>query len=338
MRSSVTSGTEELVRLLGDLPGPDRAARAAVAARARRTLRPAGSLSRLDEVATWLAGWQRTDRPAVRRPRAVLFAGDHGVTARGVTAYPSSVTASVVKAVEAGAATAPALARQAGVEVTVVDVSVGFPTGDLAVEAALDPERFAECVEVGRRSVAGLAVDLLVLGEMGIGNTTAAAAVSAALFGGPAADWVGPGAGLDAGGMARKTAVVRAARRRIAGAGPLDVLRELGGAELAALAGAALEARRRSVPVLLDGYVVTAAVAPLALVAADALDHCLAAHRSPEPGHARLLTRLGLRPLLDLDMRLGEGSGGLLAVPLIRMASAAVTDVTTFDEWGLEVQ
>jgi nicotinate-nucleotide--dimethylbenzimidazole phosphoribosyltransferase len=336
MSASVASGTEELVGLLRDLPGPDPAAREGVAARAGRALRPAGALSRLDEVAAWLGGWQRTDRPAVHRPAAVLFAADHGVTVRGVTAYPSSVTASVVKAIEAGAATAPVMARQAGVEVTVVDVGVGFPTGDLAVEAALDAERFAECVEVGRRSVADLTADLLVLGEMGIGNTTAAAAVSAALFGGPAAHWVGPGAGLDAEGLARKTAVVQAARRRTAGAGPLDVLRELGGAELAALAGAAVEARRRSLPVLLDGYVVTAAVAPLALVSADALDHCLAAHRSPEPGHGRLLARLGLRPLLELDMRLGEGSGGLLAVPLIRMAAAAVTDVTTFDEWGLE--
>jgi nicotinate-nucleotide--dimethylbenzimidazole phosphoribosyltransferase len=331
----VSSGTEELVGLLRDLPDPDRAARAAVAARARRALRPPGALARLDEVATWLGGWQGTVHPVVRHPAAVLFAADHGVTARGVTAYPSSVTASVVKAIEAGAATASAMARQAGVALTVVDVGIGFPTGDLATESALDGERFAECVEAGRRSVADSEADLLVLGEMGIGNTTAAAAVSATLFGGSTADWIGPGAGLDDQGMVRKTAVVEQARRRVAGAEPVEILRELGGAELVALAGAAVEARRRSVPVLLDGYVVTAAVAPLAVAVPGILDHCLAAHRSSEPGHGRLLDRLGLVPLLQLDLRLGEGSGGLLAVPLIRMAAAAVTDVTTFDEWGL---
>jgi nicotinate-nucleotide--dimethylbenzimidazole phosphoribosyltransferase len=332
----MSSGTERLSDLLRVLPGPDRSARAAVAARAERTLRPSGALARLDEVAAWLGGWQRTDRPTVRRPHAVLFAADHGVARLGVSAYPSSVTAAVVKAIEAGAATASAIARPAGVHVTVVDVGVGLPTDDLTVRSALDDQRFVECLEAGRRSVSHLDADLLVLGEMGIGNTTAAAAVSAALFGGPAGEWVGPGAGLDASGMARKTAVVDRARRRVGGAPALEILREVGGAELVALAGATVEARRRSLPVLLDGFVVTAAVAPLAVLATDALDHCLAAHRSPEPGHGRLLARLGLRPLLDLDMRLGEGTGGLLAVPVVRMSAAAVTDVATFDEWGLE--
>jgi nicotinate-nucleotide--dimethylbenzimidazole phosphoribosyltransferase len=332
----VARGTDGLLDLLRDLPGPDRSARAALADRAGRALRPRGALARLDEVAVWLGGWQRTDRPGVSRPRAVLFAADHGVVARGVSAYPSSVTASVVKALDAGVATATAMARHGGVDVTVVDVGVGLPTDDLADRAALDDERFVECLEAGRRSVAGLDADLLVLGEMGIGNTTAAAAVSATLFGGPAAGWVGPGAGLDPAGMARKAAVVDGARRRVGRSPPLEVLRELGGAELVALAGATVEARRRSLPVLLDGYVVTAAVAPLAVAAPGALDHCLAAHRSPEPGHGRLLARLGLRPLLDLDLRLGEGTGGLLAVPVVRMAAAAVTDVATFDEWGVE--
>jgi nicotinate-nucleotide--dimethylbenzimidazole phosphoribosyltransferase len=266
----------------------------------------------------------------------VLFAADHGVAGRGVSSYPSSVTASVMKAIEAGAATSPAMARAAGVDLTVVDVGVGFPTGDLAVEPALTEERLDQCVETGRRAVADLDADLVVLGEMGIGNTTAAAAVGAALFGGRSAGWVGPGAGLDSRGQAGKAAVVEEARRRVGGAGPLEILRELGGAELAALAGAAVEARLRWLPVLLDGYVVTAAVAPLAVQAPGALDHCLAAHRSSEPGHGRLLARLGMRPLLDLDLRLGEGTGAMLAVPVVRMAAAAVTDVATFDEWGLE--
>jgi nicotinate-nucleotide--dimethylbenzimidazole phosphoribosyltransferase len=171
---------------------------------------------------------------------------------------------------------------------------------------------------------------------MGIGNTTPAAAVACALFGGPPSQWVGRGTGVDGDGLARKTAVVeRALARAAAVTEPLEVLRELGGTELVAIAGACAAARARSLPVLLDGYVVTAAVAPLEVAASGALAHCLAGHRSPEPGHRLLLERLGLDPLLDLGLRLGEASGALLAVPLVQMAAAAVTDVATFEEWGI---
>lgn len=315
---------------------PDAACRDAVAARAATVLRPAGALRRLDEVAAWLAGWQRTDRPAVHRPAAVLFAADHGVAVEGVSAYPADVTAAMVKALDAGVATAAVLCRHVGAELRVVDVGVGRPTANLAVEPALGADAFAEAWQAGTAAVEDLDADLLVLGEMGIGNTTAAAAVSCALFGGPAADWVGRGTGLDDRGLALKTEVVDRAVARVGEEGrPLEVLRQVGGAELVAMAGAASAARERSLPVLLDGYVVTAAVAALAVDRAGALDHCLAAHRSPEPGHGRLLDRLGLVPLLDLELRLGEGSGALLAVPLVAMAAAAVVDVATFDEWGL---
>jgi nicotinate-nucleotide--dimethylbenzimidazole phosphoribosyltransferase len=331
----MTDAAEQAMRLLDGLPGSDQAARAGAAERASRVLRPAGALARLDEVAVWLAGWQRTDRPAVREPAALVFAADHGVVAESVSAYPPSATASVVKAIEEGVATSSVLAELAGVDLVLVDVGVGLPTGNVAREPALSEERFLECLEAGREAVASRRTDLLVLGEMGIGNTTVAAAVSATLFGGSAADWTGPGAGLDAEGMAHKTNVVERARRRTGSTGPFDVLRDLGGAELVAMAGAVIEARRRSIPVVLDGYVVTATAAPLAVARRGALDHCLAAHRAAEPGHGRLLDRLGMRPLLDLEMRLGEGSGALLAVPLIRMAAAAVTQVATLDEWGV---
>jgi nicotinate-nucleotide--dimethylbenzimidazole phosphoribosyltransferase len=331
----MTEAAERAMRWLDGLPGPNQAARAAVAERAARVLRPSGALARLDEVAGWLAGWQRTDRPAVRAPVALVFAADHGVVAESVSAYPPSVTASVAKAIDEGVATSSVLARMAGVDLAVVDVGIGLPTGDVAREPALTEERFLDCLAAGREAVASRRTDLLILGEMGIGNTTCAAAVSGALFGGSAADWTGAGAGLDADGVARKAKVVEEARGRIGPGGPLDVLRELGGAELVAIAGAVIEARRRSIPVVLDGYVVTAAAAPLEVARPGALDHCLAAHRAAEPGHGRLLDRLGMRPLLDLEMRLGEGSGALLAVPLIRMAAAAVTDVGTLDEWGV---
>jgi nicotinate-nucleotide--dimethylbenzimidazole phosphoribosyltransferase len=325
----------EVAALLAAAPGPDEAAAAAVAERARQVLRPAGALARLDELAVWLAAWQGTERPAVRRPAAVVFAADHGVAAAGVSAYPAEVTAAMLRALREGAATASVLARHAGASLEVVDVGVGDPTGDLTREPALDPARFRACFQAGRRAVAGLDADLLVLGEMGIGNTTAAAAVTAILLGGPAAAGTGRGTGVDDAGLARKLAAVDTARRRVGAAPPLEVLRQAGGSELAALAGAALEARLRPLPLVLDGFVVTAAVAPLALVHPGALANAIAGHRSAEPGHQLLLDRLELRPLLDLAMRLGEGSGAIAAVPLLRLAAAAVTEVATFTEWGL---
>lgn len=319
------------------MPEPDERAAGSVRGRAARILRPRGALARLDEAAAWLAAWQRTDRPAVTAPALVLFAADHGVVARGVTPYPSEVTAAVVKAVESGAATAPVMAQIVGAPVRVVDVGVGIPTGDISREAAMSDERFLDAFEAGRRAVRDLETDLLVLGEMGIGNTTPAAAVCMALFGPPAAAWTGRGSGIDDEMLARKIAVVEASVRRLtANAGPLEVLRQVGGPEMAALSGAVTEARRRSIPVVLDGFVVGAAVAPLHVLRPDVLDHCVAGHRSPESGHGRLLQRLGLEPLLDLGMRLGEGSGALAAVPLLRLAAACVTEVATFDEWGVE--
>ena len=326
----------QVAHLLAGAPRPHTRAAAAVAERARQVLRPAGALARLDELAEWLAAWQGTERPAVRRPAALVFAADHGVAATGVSAYPAEVTAAMVKALREGVATACVLARQVGATLEVVDVGVGDPTGDLTREPALDPARFRACVRAGRDAVAALDTDLLVLGEMGIGNTTAAAAVAAILLGRSAEESTGRGTGVDDAGLARKRAAVEAARRRVGTASPLEVLRQAGGAELAALAGAALEARLRRLPLILDGFVVTAAVTPLELLRPGALANAVAGHRSTEPGHQALLARLGLRPLLDLDMRLGEASGALAAVPLLRLAAAAVTEVATFADWGLQ--
>lgn len=320
---------------LATISGPDLLARTAVTERASRVLRPLGALARLDEVAAWLGSWQRTDTPVVAKPMVVLAAGDHGVARRGVSAYPTDVTKAMVDAIRAGVATSTVLARSVGALVRLVDAGVGAPTGDISVEAALDCARFAELVDLGRDTVAEIDTDLLILGEMGIGNTTAAAAVAACLGGGPVENWVGTGTGVEGEAFDRKLDAVSRARQRLGQAGPVGVLRQAGGSEMAVLAGACLEARLRSIPVLLDGYVVTAAVAPLAFLRPDALDHCLASHLSPEPGHRRLLDRLGMKPLLDLDMRLGEGSGALVAVPVIRMAAEAVVDVATFEEWGL---
>lgn len=318
------------------MAGPDLTAQEEVRKRSQRVLRPRGALKRLDDLAVWLAGWQRTAQPKIDKPIALIFAGDHGVTAEGVSAYPATVSGAMVEAIRSGMATAAVMARHLGVNLDVIDVGVSRPTGNIRLEPALDEDQFAWAVEQGRAAVAGASeADLLVIGEIGIGNTTPAAAISLALFGGEAGDWVGPGSGLEQAGVVRKAVVVDEAVNRVGAAQPLEILRQLGGWELAAMAGAASEARRRSIAVLLDGFVCTAAVMPLEVAHPGFLDHCWPAHRSAEVGHSRLLARLGRAPILDLEMRLGEGSGALAALPLLALAARSVVDVATFEEWGL---
>ena len=320
---------------LDGLPICDEAARDAVHARAAEILRPSGALAWLDEIAAFVAGWQRTPQPRVEKPAGLIFAADHGVAAATeVSAYPTGVTEAMLAAYRQNRSTITAFARLAGAEVTAVDVGVGRPTGDIRVEAALTPERFDEITATAFEAVEALECDLLVLGEMGIGNTTPSAAIAAALAGGETTAWVGRGTGVDDDGLARKRTAVQESVRRIAGVtDPLEILREVGGAELVAIAAATVAARHRSIPIVLDGYVVTASVLPLHSANPAALDHCTVGHCSAEPGHRRLLERLGKRPLLDLDMRLGEGSGAMAAVPLIAMACAGITEVPTFGEW-----
>jgi nicotinate-nucleotide--dimethylbenzimidazole phosphoribosyltransferase len=324
-----------LHELLIDLPGPDREAGAAIHERAAQILRPSGALAWLDDLAEWIAGWHRTRFPRVTRPAGLIFAADHGVAAaEAVSAYPTEVTAAMFEAYRQGRSTITAFARHAGATVEAIDVGIGRPTADIRFEAALTPERFDEIVSIATAAVDGLDSDLLVVGEMGIGNTTPSAAIAAALAGGETAAWVGRGTGIDDAGLVRKRAAVQQAVRRIAGiTDPIEVLREVGGSELTAIAAAVVAARHRSLPVVLDGYVVTSSVLPLVMVEPSALDHCIVGHCSAEPGHRRLLERLGKRPLLDLDMRLGEGSGAMAAVPLVAMACAGITEVPTFPEW-----
>lgn len=304
--------------------------------RAAQVLRPTGALDRFDRLASWLAGWQQTAHPHVERPVALIFAADHGVAAAGVSAYPTDITASMLQAFRAGVSSINVMADSLGAGVQAIDVGVGKPTDDFRHGPAMDHSRFAEAVEHGRRAVAESDADVIVIGEMGIGNTTAAAAVCAALCGGDSSLWVGRGTGVDDHGLARKVEAVDAARTRLVAGGvddPLEVLREVGGLELVAMAAAIVEARHRGVPVLLDGYVTAAAALPLALANPDALAHCVAGHCSAEPGHRLVLERLDLEPLLTLGLRLGEGSGAMAALPLLTLACRLVTDVPTFDEW-----
>ena len=323
--------------LLRDLPSFDATSADAVGDRSRQVLRPVGALQRLDDVAVHVAGWQASTTPAVERPAVLVFAGDHGVTAAGVSNYPAEVTAAMLAAVRAGRATINAFARAAGASLDVIDVGVGRPTGDIRTEPALTVDRFDEIAAVAIDAVdatAAAGTDVLVLGDLGIGNTTISAALAAAFIGGDVALWVGRGTGIDDEGLARKRDAVSQAIRRVADTRePIATMRQVGGAEHTAIAAACMRARRHRIPVVLDGYVATSAVLPMHVAVDGALDHCLAGHLSSEPGHRSLLDHLGLSPLLDLEMRLGEGTGALAAVPLIRMACAGVVEVPTFGEW-----
>lgn len=318
---------------LAKLRDPDAEAAADARVRQGELTKPAGSLGRLEDLAVFFAGWQGKARPQVARARAAIFAGNHGVTVHGISAFPPSVTAQMVANFANGGAAINALSGAAGLELTVVALDLDRPTADFTVDAAMSE---AECLDALNRGAAVIDadLDLIILGEMGIGNSTAAAALCARSFAGGVAGWVGPGTGVDGHGVARKVEVIeRALAFHIdAPRSAFETLRRVGGREIAAIAGAIVRARQLGVPVLLDGFICTSAIAPLAAENPAIADHCIAGHCSAEPGHRRLLDRLGLAPLLSLDMRLGEGSGAAVAANIIRSALAAHDQMATFAE------
>lgn len=321
---------------LCDPRAPDRSAAGAARARQAQLTKPAGSLGRLEDMALFFAGWQGREKPRIDRGRAAIFAGNHGVTVHGVSAFPAAVTAQMVANFEAGGAAINALAHSAGLELVVVPLDLDRPTADFTKGPAMTEDECLAALSAGA-AVVEPGLDLLVIGEMGIGNSTAAAVLCARSFGGGGIDWVGPGTGVGHDGIARKIAVVdqALAAHRDAPRTPFETLRRLGGREIAAMAGAVVAARRMSVPVILDGFISCAALAPLAVSVPAIAEHCLAGHRSAEPGHIRLLNQLGLDPILDLGMRLGEGSGAAVAVAVIRSALAAHAEMATFAEAGV---
>ncbi len=317
-----------------DVPAPDREAAASALSRQAQLTKPAGSLGRLEDLAVWLAGWQSRAVPRLDSVDILVFAGNHGVVGRGVSPFPAAVTGQMVGNFARGGAAIWQLARLAEARLRVLPLSLDQPTADITQAPAMSEAEFLDAVSTGYDAVE--MCDLLCLGEMGIGNTTAAAALAAGLFGGTGADWAGRGTGLDAAGLVRKMAAIDAALTQAGGVlEPLQAARHYGGRELAALLGAALGARHRRIPVMLDGFVCTAAVAPLARLSPDGLAHCQVAHRSAERGHARLIEQLALRPLLDLDMRLGEASGAAIALLLARAAVACHAGMATFAEAGV---
>jgi len=337
MTAAKEIGTLEEIRdLLKVLPQADEEAGAVALQRQAQLTKPPGSLGRLEELAVWLATWQGRNPPSVERPYAAVFAGNHGIAVKGVSAYPAEVTAQMVQNFIDGGAAVNQLCGLADADLRVYEMALDEPTGDISEGPAMDEADCAGAMAYGMMTVE-TGIDVLALGEMGIGNTTAAAAICHGLFGGEAADWVGPGTGIDAARMAEKAALVAKAveLHRDALDDPLQVLCRLGGRELAAIAGAVLAARMARTPVVLDGYACTAAASVLYALDPHALDHCMVSHMSAEPGHKRLLARIGKRALIDLDMRLGEASGAMVAVLLLKAAVACHSGMATFDQAGV---
>jgi len=326
---------EEMRRILRELPGPDLEAQTEVVRRQAELTKPPGSLGRLEEIAEWLATWQGRARPRVERPRVAVFAGTHGVARRGVSAYPPEVTQQMVKNFLNGGAAINQLSAAIDADLRIYELDLEHPTEDFTQGPAMSEERTANAMAYGMMA-AETGIDVLCLGEMGIANTTTAATLCAALFGGTGADWAGPGTGVAGAALTNKIAVIDQAlahhKAAIAARDPLTLLAAVGGEEFAAIAGAVIAARVGSIPVLLDGYACTAAAAVLYAVDRHALDHCKVAHRSAEPGHTRLLQAIGQRPLLDMDMRLGEASAAALAVPILKAAAACHNGMATFAE------
>jgi nicotinate-nucleotide--dimethylbenzimidazole phosphoribosyltransferase len=327
---------DEIRALSAHLPGPDLAAGSEASLHQAQLTKPAGALGRLEELAIWLATWQAQHPPRLDHPRTLVFAGNHGVAARGVSAYPAAVTAQMVKNFIAGGAAVNQLCRVFDAGLKVYEMNLDTPTGDIAMEPAMSEAECAKAMAYGMMAVEP-GIDALALGEMGIGNTTAAAALCAGLFGGDAEMWTGPGTGVAGAAFEAKRRVVgeAIARHRPAARDPFDMLRRLGGLELAAITGAVMAARLGRVPVVLDGFASTAAAAVLYAADQHALDHCVVGQVSAEPGHRRLIERIGQHPLLDLGMRLGEGSGATLALAVLKAAVACHNGMATFAQAGV---
>jgi len=330
------NGLDEVRALAQNLPAADTKADAQAQTRNAQLTKPAGALGRLEEIAFWAAAWQGKNPPTATQPQVCVFAGNHGVTAQGVSAFPSEVTVQMVANFSNGGAAINQLSALNGARLDVVPLDLDRPTSDFTEGPAMSD---AECTAAIATGMATLAVetDMLCIGEMGIGNTTAAAALACALFGGAGVDWAGRGTGIDDAGLALKADVIDRAmvKHGVALEDPLEALRRVGGRELAAMFGAVLAARLRRVPVILDGYVASAAAAVLEKLATGGLDHALAGHVSQEPGHARLLARLNKAPLLNLDMRLGEASGAAVALGVVRAALATHSGMATFADAGV---
>ena len=323
--------------------------REAALARQAQLTKPAGALGRLEQLAVELAGLQATERPRAAHVPIIIFAGDHGIVAQGVSAYPQGVTIAMMANFASGGAAISVLARELGSSLEVVDagtlaqeaiagVVTDKPrqgTRDFSVEAALTPTELAFAFEAGQRAVAREAAgrpDLLIFGEMGIGNTTTSAAIAASLLGISAEEIAGSGTGVDAAGHAHKARVIDAAiaRHGVAGASPEQIQCAVGGLEIAAICGAIIAAAQARIPVLIDGFIVSVAALAAVRLNPSCQPFLLPSHQSAEQGHRLVLRALNVQPLISLDLRLGEGSGAAIALPLVRLACSLHNGMATF--------
>ena len=330
------SSLAEFAAILQQAPEVDRQALDAAHDRNGQLTKPPGALGRLEDLAIWYAGWRGTPKPQITAPQVVIFAGNHGVTAQGISAFPAEVTEQMVLNFQSGGAAINQLSSCFGARLDVHALQLDRPTADFTQGPAMREDECVAALKTGWAAVDD-ASDLLVTGEMGIGNTTSAAAIALALYGGSGADWAGRGTGVDDAGLSRKAKVIEAglaANPQAAGNG-LEALRCLGGRELAAMVGAIARARMLRVPVILDGFICSAAAAALAHAVPGILDHTVAGHVSAEGAHKAILDQIGKKPLLSMDMRLGEGSGGALAISMLQAAVACHTGMATFAEAGV---
>ncbi|MDG0989302.1 MAG: nicotinate-nucleotide--dimethylbenzimidazole phosphoribosyltransferase [Yoonia sp.] len=332
--SAPFSTVQEFRDVLAAAPAVDADAHADATERNSQLTKPPGALGRLENIAIWYAGWRGDARPTINAPQVIIFAGNHGVCAQGVSAFPPEVTVQMVANFEHGGAAINQLSKAFGAKMDVHALDLETPTADFTTAPAMTQAAFVDALQTGWNAV-DPASDLLVTGEMGIGNTTSAAAVAAAVLGGDPADWTGRGTGVDDAGLARKTDVVARGLALHDTTDPLNALRCLGGRELAAMAGAIAAARAHRIPVILDGFICSAAAAALHKAHDGALDHTVAGHLSAEGAHRRLLDGIGKEPLLALGLRLGEGSGGALAISILKAAVACHSGMATFAEAGV---
>lgn len=333
-RLSEISSLEAVAGLASALPSSDAASVRAATERQMSLTKPPGALGRLEELAIFMAGWQNTDRPVINAAQALVFAGNHGVCAQGVNPFPQEVTAQMVLNFEAGGAAINQICAVSGADLSVIALDLDHPTADITEAPAMTAAEALQAMQRGAEAVSPDA-QVLVLGEMGIGNSTIAAALALGAFGGAPSEWVGRGTGADEAGLALKAEVIARAVTRHSGTRGLDILSALGGREQAAICGAVIEARSRRIPVILDGFICTAAVVPLFDADPRFLEHCLVGHASREPGHRKLLDAMGIDPILSLDMALGEGSGAALALGVLRTALACHNGMATFAEAGV---
>lgn len=319
---------------INTMPNKNMQAEAAASVYQDQLTKPSGSLGMLEELAVFLAGWQNSERPVIETAQAIIFAGNHGICEQGVNPYPQEVTQLMVSNFENGGAAMNQLCTLSGAELTVKPLSLDSPTQDFTQTKAMSMTELLDAMSAGIKSV-NRSANIVLLGEMGIGNSTVSSALAASIFGGRVSDWVGVGTGSDKKGVAHKIGIIEEGIAKHGLCSDLSAILAFGGREQAAICGAILAARSASIPVLLDGFICTAAAAPLYAMSSSLLDHCLVGHKSAEPGHQKLLQLMNKKPILDLNMRLGEGTGAALALGILKAAVACHNHMATFEELGI---